>query len=51
MVSAEDLIIKEWRADPNVAAGGQFIEQGSHAIDSLDGSLRFKRYLALPRLF
>jgi len=24
---------KEWRADPNQAAGGQFIEQGSHAID------------------
>ena len=23
----------EWRADPNQAAGGQFIEQGSHAID------------------
>ena len=24
---------KEWRADPKQAAGGQFIEQGSHAID------------------
>jgi len=24
---------KEWRADPNQAAGGQFIEQGTHAID------------------
>ena len=24
---------KEWRADPRQAAGGQFIEQGSHAID------------------
>jgi len=24
---------QEWRADPNQAAGGQFIEQGSHAID------------------
>jgi len=24
---------KEWRADPAQAAGGQFIEQGSHAID------------------
>ncbi len=24
---------KEWRADPQQAAGGQFIEQGSHAID------------------
>ena len=23
----------EWRADPNQAAGGQFIEQGTHAID------------------
>ncbi|MDA0990067.1 MAG: Gfo/Idh/MocA family oxidoreductase [Verrucomicrobia bacterium] len=23
----------EWRADPTQAAGGQFIEQGSHAID------------------
>lgn len=23
----------EWRADPSFAAGGQFIEQGSHAID------------------
>lgn len=23
----------EWRADPSQAAGGQFIEQGSHAID------------------
>lgn len=25
----------EWRADPNKAAGGQFIEQGSHLIDLL----------------
>ena len=24
---------KEWRADPNQAAGGQFIEQGTHVID------------------
>jgi predicted dehydrogenase len=24
---------KEWRADPNQAAGGQFIEQGTHGID------------------
>ena len=24
---------KEWRADPKQAAGGQFIEQGTHAID------------------
>ncbi|MDD5482525.1 MAG: Gfo/Idh/MocA family oxidoreductase [Kiritimatiellae bacterium] len=24
---------KEWRADPDQAAGGQFIEQGTHAID------------------
>ena len=24
---------KEWRANPSKAAGGQFIEQGSHAID------------------
>lgn len=24
---------KEWRADPSQAAGGQFIEQGSHVID------------------
>ena len=24
---------KEWRADPQQAAGGQFIEQGTHAID------------------
>lgn len=24
---------KEWRADPEQAAGGQFIEQGTHAID------------------
>ena len=24
---------KEWRADPNQAAGGQLIEQGTHAID------------------
>jgi len=24
---------KEWRADPNQAAGGQFIEQGTHALD------------------
>lgn len=24
---------KEWRADPAQAAGGQFIEQGTHAID------------------
>lgn len=24
---------KEWRADPNVAAGGHFLEQGIHAID------------------
>jgi predicted dehydrogenase len=24
---------KEWRADPKRAAGGQFIEQGTHAID------------------
>lgn len=24
---------KEWRADPRQAAGGQFIEQGSHVID------------------
>jgi predicted dehydrogenase len=24
---------EEWRADPNQAAGGQFIEQGNHAID------------------
>jgi len=24
---------KEWRADPRQAAGGQFIEQGTHAID------------------
>jgi predicted dehydrogenase len=24
---------KEWRADPNRAAGGQFAEQGTHAID------------------
>ena len=24
---------KEWRADPSQAAGGQFIEQGTHAID------------------
>jgi predicted dehydrogenase len=26
---------KEWRADSDLAAGGQFIEQGSHAIDLL----------------
>lgn len=25
----------EWRADPNQASGGQFIEQGSHLIDLL----------------
>ena len=24
---------KEWRADPKQAAGGQFIEQGTHALD------------------
>jgi predicted dehydrogenase len=24
---------KEWRANPNLASGGQFIEQGSHLID------------------
>ena len=24
---------KEWRADPSQAAGGQFIEQGTHALD------------------
>lgn len=24
---------KEWRADPEQAAGGQFIEQGTHALD------------------
>jgi predicted dehydrogenase len=24
---------KEWRADPKLASGGQFIEQGSHLID------------------
>ncbi len=24
---------KEWRADPQQAAGGQFVEQGTHAID------------------
>lgn len=25
--------VKEWRADPRQAAGGQFIEQGTHALD------------------
>lgn len=24
---------KEWRADPNVVSGGQFMEQGIHAVD------------------
>ncbi len=32
---------KEWRANPEMAAGGQFIEQGTHTIDF---SLVFRRH-------
>jgi predicted dehydrogenase len=32
-ICARDDYFKEWRANPEFAAGGQFIEQGSHLID------------------
>ena len=32
-ICARDDYPKEWRANPSFAAGGQFIEQGSHLID------------------
>lgn len=32
-ICARDDYFKEWRANPKFAAGGQFIEQGSHLID------------------
>jgi len=32
-ICARDDYPKEWRANPDFAAGGQFIEQGSHLID------------------
>lgn len=32
-IGARPNYTEEWRADPELAAGGQFIEQGSHLID------------------
>ena len=32
-ISARMDYLSEWRSDPKFAAGGQFIEQGSHILD------------------
>ena len=35
-ISARSTYLNEWRSDPKFAAGGQFVEQGSHLLDLLN---------------